>query len=252
MARKYWERVGGNQIRFYDEPLDLKKDEVDDRIAELQAILALPDNIKELLAQANPGIEDEAAFDQIFEDEIEQLADQRDYWDMDQIVENITVVETGFWSPSAAALGPGTIESVSSEQVGFEAIQAIDGVNGTEWQTDALGGPHEIVFGWGYKKRFDGIRWRVGAAVGNPQAWEGVSIWIANGLNGLDDPGNLALDNVDIAVVGTLTDPWLEVDFPAKESGRYCRIVITGTGRGDNRADAGEIELRQNTRTTGL
>lgn len=252
MARKFWERVGGNQIRFYNEPEDVKKDEAQARIIELQDIVALDANIKALLVQSNPAIESEAAFDAIFTDEIESLADLLDYWDMDQIVDNITTVNSGWWSPSDASLGPATIESASSEVVGSEANLAIDGVTGTEWMTNDLGGPHEIVFGWQYNKQFDAIRWRVGASIGNPQAWEGVSVWVANSVGGLDNDSNRALDNVDIAVAGTHTDPWLELDFAQKESGRFCRIVITGTGRADDRADAGEIELRNLVRTFGL
>ncbi len=248
MARKFWERLGSQNIQFYRDPLQLNRDDTDARIADIQGILALDDEQKAILVGLNPNFDPFAAL----QDELEALADQRDYWDYDQIVENITVVERGWWTPADAVLGAGTITSVSSEQGGSEAIQAIDGVSGTEWMSAVDAAPHELVFGWQYKKKFDGIRWRVGPSIGNPQAWEGVSVWIANGQGGLDDDGNRVLEDVDIAVVGTHADPWLELDFSKKQTGRFCRITIAGTGRGDNRADAGEIELRANVITSGI
>lgn len=252
MARKFWERVGGNQIQFYDEPLNLKKDETLARITELQEVLALPDHVKALLVANNPGVTTEADWMAIFQDEIEELADRLDYWGYDQEIEQITKVETGWFDPSQAQLGPASVVSFSSELVGSEAAQAIDGVGGQVWETDDLGGPHEIRFGWGYKKIIDAIRFRVGPTIANPENYEGVSIWIGQTINSLDNDNNKRLDAVDVGVAGTLADPWLEIDLSNKRAGSYLRLEITGSGRPDNSVIVRDIELRARVRTFGL
>lgn len=266
MARKFWERLGGQRIQFYKDPLEINRDEGLERIADLQAILNLDDDQKALIAGQLPqggGDPFEA-----LQDELNELADQVDYWDYEQITESLTVVERGWFSPADGQLGPGTIVSVSSELAGAEAIGAIDKTGSTRWESLPEGGspdnplPHDLRFTWGYPKRTQGIRFRVGPTIQGPEILEGVSIWLSQMPGGLNNDNNRFLDNVNLADVAVHNDPWLEIeDFGAlvspnvnmiKGNAVYCRIEISSTGAGNNRAVIRDIEMRCLVRTFGI
>ena len=80
-----------------------------------------------------------------------------------------------------------------------------------------------------------------------------MSIWLSTEPGGLDNDNNRFLDNVDLVTVATLNDPWAEIIFAAqKGNARYCRIAITDTAAGNNRAVIRDIEMRAVVRTFGL
>ena len=247
MARKFWERVGAQRIRFYTDPEEFVKDDVVAEIARLQAILALPDTTKALIAAGLPGgAEDEAAFDRIWLDQIEQLADILDYWDYDQQTEDVVTVLQGWLSPANMSLGPASIVAVSGEEVGNEAINAIDGQNGTNWQSD-VDEVHEIIFDLGYSKRIDGICVKNTASPGNPLLLRNCDVYVNNSVNGLATNAN--------AQVGTgldFADPDRNERDLTTRNGRYVRLVIGSTDHPQNHVTVREIEIRCRARTFGL
>lgn len=256
MAKKYWERVGGNQIRFYDEPLQVLKDETLARILELQEILGAPDHIKAIIAQANPAIKTPAEFDNAFRGELEELAERLDYWDMDTIVETVDVADFGWFKLSDGQLGPGVVLAVCGEEVANPAAQAIDGLGGTNWQHDAdhSADPdnpfHEIVLDLGYKSRIDGIRFNLGATPGNPLQLSLVNVYFANSQNGVFNNANAHV-GVDLEATTPNNGNFAELDLTAR-AGRYLRITIGATGHASNHITLRELEVRKRPRTFGL
>lgn len=247
MARKFWERLSSTRILFYQEPLDLDRDEMDARIAELQAILALPDNIKAILAEANPTIGSTSDFDDVFEDELFQLADQRDYYDNANVTvtEEIEVVDHRWMHPAEMSLGPGTLVDFCGEEVGNEAIGAIDGIGSNSWQHD-VDEVHEITIDLGYKKRIDGIRVKSSASPGGPLQLSGVDVRIASKLANLDDAASLVGEDL------SFTDP-LENDRDlTARTGRYIRVTIGSTGHNSNHITLRDVCFRTRPRTFGL
>ncbi len=261
MAKKYWERVGGNQIRFYDEPTQVLKDETQARILELQEILAAPDHIKAFIAQANPAITTEEEFEAIFQDELEELAERLDYWDMDTIVENVDVADFGWFKLSDGQLGPGVVLAACGEEVGFEAALAIDGLSGTNWQhdhdhtgeVDGEGDPaefHDIVLDLGYKARIDGIRINTGATPGNPLQLSLVNVYLAGSEAGVFNNPNSHV-GVDLEFVTPNNGNFVENDLTVR-TGRYLRLTIGATGHNTNHITLKELEVRKRPRTHGL
>lgn len=261
MAKKYWERVGGNQIRFYDEPLQVLKDETLARISELQEILAAPDHIKAFIAQANPAISTEEEFEKVFTDELEELAERLDYWEMDTLEEMFDIADSGWFKLSDGQLGPGTVVAVCGEEIGNEAALAIDGLSGTNWQhdhdhtgeLDADENPaefHDIVFDMGYKARIDGIRFNLGATPGNPLQLSDVNVYISSSENGVFNNPNT---HVGVALEATAPNNgnFAELDLTIR-TGRFVRITVGSTGHNSDHITIKEVEVRKRTRTQGL
>ncbi len=255
MARKFWERVGGNQIRFYDEPLQVLKDETLARIAELQEILAAPDHIKAFIAQGNPAINTEEEFEEIFTDELEELAERLDYWDMDTIVESIDVADSGWFNLSDGQLGPGTVVAVCGEEIGNEAPLAIDGQGGTNWQHDHdhTGEEdefHELIVDLGYKARIDGIRFNLGATPGNALRLSVVNIYVASSESGVFNNPNAHV-GVDLEATAPNNGNFAELDLTIR-TGRFVRITVGSTGHNLNHITLKDFEIRKRPRTQGL
>lgn len=242
MARKFWERVSGQRIQFYDEPQDFQRDDVDARIVELQDVLALPANIKALLVQSNPIFNTEAEFDRAFSDELEELADLRDYYGYTETQEIVDVFSSGWLAGPDFTLGPATV--VSSSQTTGVAAQAIDGVGNQQWEENGADGPHFIVIGWGYSKRLDGIRFRTGASASARQQLNGLQVFAAGRENALPD-NQIGTDLVIPATPNA--DPFHEFDVGPKNA-RFLRLDIGGSAQGQDNITINELELRFRTR----
>ncbi len=248
MARKFWERVSGTKILFYKGPLELLRDDADTQISELQAVLALPSNLKALIAGGLAGIaQDEAAFDAHFEDQLQEVADRRDYFHGDNVTvqETIEVVDHRWMSPADMALGAGAIVEVCGEETGNEAINAIDGAGGTNWQHD-VDHEHELTFDLGYLKRIDGIRVISSPTPGVALQLSNVQVRVSGSIGGFDKPESHV--GVDLA----FTDPDNNDRDLTIRNGRYVRITVGSTAHGDNHITVREIELRTRPRTFGL
>ena len=248
MARKFWERLNVNKIQFYDDPVDVLAADIDLRIAELQSILGLPDEAKLALAKQFLAIDDTQLFNKLFGDELEQIADQRDYFSNKNVVvsDMIDVVDHRWMSPSEMSLGTATIVSFCGEEVANPAINAIDGVVGTNWQHD-VDEVHEIIIDLGYMKRIDGIRVRNPASPGNPFMLSGVTVFVANDIN--------ALDNNPASQVGTnlaFADPGDNDRDLTVRNGQFIKLTIPATGHLQNHVSLRDLEFRTRPRTFGL
>lgn len=247
MARKFWEKITNTEIQFYDEPQDLVTTSIDTQIEDLQELLGLPSSAKEIIVQSNPAIATEAEFDALFQGDLDRLSDQRDYFGAQAVtvVDNIDVIDHRWMSPADLSVGSGTIESVCGEEVGNEAINAIDGTTTTNWQHD-INAVHVIVIDLGYPKRIDGIRIRNAAVPNGATQLSGVDVDVAITVANLDDPSNR---------VGTaleFTDPGDNDRNLTIHNGRYVRLTIASTGHAQNNITLREIELRTKPRTAGL
>lgn len=247
MARKFWEKVNNTKIQFYDDPNDFLEADVDARITELQTILALPDNAKALLVQSFPSVTTEAEFNKIFEDELDLLADRKDNFGNQTVTvqDTIDVIDHRWMSPSEMSVAPGVIHSFCGEEVANLAAFAIDGIGANSWQHD-VDEVHELIIDLGYKKRIDGLRVKNTASPGNPLLLSGVDIFVANGINGLDDPDNLV--GLDLA----FTDPSDNDRTLTTKTGRYIKMTVGSTGHGSNHITIRDIEFRMRPRTFGL
>lgn len=244
MARKFWERVSGQKLRFYTDPEEFTKDDVVAEIARLQAILLLPDETKALIAAGQVGsIQTEAEFAQLFQRQIDELADILDYWTYDQQTEDVVTVLQGWMSPADMALGPATIVAVCGEEVGNESAGAIDGTGTTNWQHDE-DHAHEIIFDLGYSKRIDGICVKNTASPGNPLLLRGCDVYVNNTLNGLATNAN-----AHVGVGLDFADPDRNERDLATRNGRYVRMTIAGSDHNSNHVTVRDIELRVRART---
>lgn len=248
MARKFWEKLNNNRIQFYDEPADFIKADLEAELVEAQSILALPDNLKMLLAGNNPGFESEDDFTDHYEGIIADLAERLDYYDHDTVDETVTVITDTWLSPADAKLGPAIVVDVCGEEATYEAVNAIDGANGTQWRHDA-NEVHVLTFDWGYKKRFNGMRFSLPATSPNVRMYlTDFDLRIAGNLNGLDDPANEVITGG--AMAGTETG---DVDFMfSNKNGRYVRLTVNATAHTNNNVRIREILLQAVARTAGL
>lgn len=245
MARKFWERVNATRIQFYDEPQDLMRDEADARILEIQTLLALPNEVKALLVQSFPSVSTEAEFNKIFQDELDELADRRDYYSNQNVTiqEIIDVIDHRWMSPSDMSIAPGVIHSFCGEEVSNPATNAIDGTAGTNWQHD-VDEEHQLIIDLGYSKRIDGIRIKNTPSPGAALLLSGVQVFAANTINNLDAN--------QIGVDLTFLDPNDNDRTLTTKNGRYVKIVIGSTGHASNHITIRDIEFRTRPRTFGL
>ncbi len=248
MARKFWEKLSNTLIQFYNEPQRLDRDDTDARIAELDEILNLSSNVKALLAQVNPAIVTEAEFNALFRDERDMLADHRDFMRSETVTvsDTIDVIDHLWLSPADMALGPGVLQSFCGEEVSDPAANAIDGMNGTNWQHD-VDEIHSLVIDLGYSKRIDGIRVINSPTPAAPLQLSDVDVWVG-GLSKVT--AGAPEDRVGVGLA--FTDPNGNDRNLTISNGRYVRIDIGSTAHGSNNITLREIEFRVNVRTKGL
>lgn len=247
MARKFWEKVSNTKIQFYDAPREEIRDDVDARIADLQAIVALPDSQKAIIAETLPGGLTSEEFDQIYQDEIDELADIRDWMNAAVVTvsEDIDSVDHRWMSPADMALGAGAIYSVCGEEGGNEAIGAIDGVGGNSWQHDA-DEVHVIVFDLGYVKRISGLRVKNTPSPGAALQLSNVDVDVASAVANLDKPES----RVGEALEFTAGDD-VDQDLTLR-NGRYVRVTIGSTAHASNHITVRDFEVRVVPRTAGI
>lgn len=247
MARKFWEKLSNQKIQFYDNPRDEERDDIDLQIADLQAIVALPASQKAIVFATLPNIGSEAEFDKFYNDQINILADVRDWFDNTTVTtpENIDSVDHRWISPADMTLGAGVITSVCGEEVANPAIGAIDGVGSNSWQHD-VDEVHVIVFDLGYVKRISGIRVKNTVAPGGPLQLSGVEVDVAGSVAKLDDAASRV--GTGLAFTGGGDQ---DQDLTLR-NGRYVRVTIGSTGHASNHITVRDIEMRFVPRTAGL
>lgn len=235
MAKLYYQPIQANtKLHVYEDPQELVYTELQ---AERNALLEVQgdsDALRTEMALGGlPGLgipraENLQEFDDAVQEELDRVLDILDYENYGVRVENLTVKDGAWFLPEA-------LEDFSSENVGEEAVRAIDGTNNTWWETvDTT--PFITVRVRSYKKSFNRIRLR--STSGDLRAQlQNVDVRIANSLGLIDDPGNL---------VGTFSftyagNAWIEVAFPSKKGGRYLKL----DGFTSLHADPSQIRVRE-------
>lgn len=243
MAKKFFERENSTTLNAFDGPVVLDKTVADARILELLDILDEPDYIKQLMV-AGTGAGTVAEFDAQFQSELDTLGDQGDFYDNSTVttVESFDAIDHRWMSPSDLRLGAGTIQSFCGEEVGNEAINAVDGVNNTNWQHD-FDHVHDITIDLGYKKRIDGIRISLTASPGTPLQLSGVQVFVAGNVNKLTDPAS------HVGVDLEFTDPLDNDRNLTIRNGRFVKLEIGSTGHANNHVTIREIQFRMKPRT---
>jgi hypothetical protein len=244
MARKFFERENSTTLNAFDGPAELDKAVADARILELQDILSQPDYVKATMVAGVPGVQTEAEFNAFFEDELHTLGDQGDFYANETVTvpESFDAVDHRWMSPADLRLGPGTIQSVCGEEVGNEAIQAIDGVNNQNWQHD-FDHVHDIIIDFGLIKRVNGIRFNLSAVPAGPLQLFDVQVFIAGTVAKLTDPAS------HVGVDLTITDGGDNDRNLTIRNGRFVQIQIGSTGHVSNHITIRDILFRMKPRT---
>lgn len=243
MAKKFFERENSTTLNAFDGPVTLDKVVADARILELIDILDEPDYIKELMvAGTGAGTVDE--FDAQFQSELDTLGDQGDFYANETVtvVESFNAVDHRWMTPADLRLGAGTIQSVCGEEVGNEAIQAIDGLNNTNWQDD-VDHVHDITIDLGLIKRINGVRISLTASPAGPLQLSGVQVFVARTVAKLADAAS------HVGVDLEFTDPLDNDRNLTIRNGQFVKIEIGSTGHGSNHITIREIQLRMKPRT---
>lgn len=239
MAKLWYEpRASGAELQAWNDPQVLTRTSIEDSLAGLQTFRQIAPEARTLLALGGvPGAgirggwADLASFDSYLDDEIDRLADLLDVFDYDSRTESITVRDGANFSPS--------IESVSSEEIGFEGALAVDGDNASWWQTNTA--PASIVVRVrDHRKMITGVRLRTTAGDLRAQL-QGVAISVSGGVAAIDDPGNVIESGIDFTYAG---DPWIEHTLASKKRGRYVKLDIGGSLHGSNAIRVRELEVR--------
>lgn len=241
MAKLFYQLGGPGQLNIYDDPQQILQTDLENTRDVLAELLSLSDLTREALAQGGvpalgiPGsFESLSQFDDYLSDERDRILDVLDYFGYETRVENLTVRDAAWYTPEA-------IESVSHENVGEEASNAIDGDFGTWWQSDdASGNPRTIVFRVrSYPKKFMGFRLRISNAGEGRVQLQDVTIKSSGALAMIDDPGNVVEAGVDFAHDG---DAWMEYNFAMGAGGRrYLKLEIPASLH----ADPDQIRIRE-------
>lgn len=236
MARRYYERISaGAELQLWSDPRTFVKADLEAEVAELEVIMAYPDEIRERLAGCN-GFQTLDDYDDHLDDLWNQNKDILDFFDYDAGTVNITIREGAWFLPIA-------VEDVSGEDVGNEAALAIDGDNGTFWQ-HSVDQPHQITFRLrDHNKRISKLRFRRNTNARSELT--NLTVQIAKSIPGLDNPNNLALENFTPTWVDS---DWTEVVLTSKQFGKYIRLTGFGSNNNNNEARIREIEAWVETR----
>ena len=222
MAKRLWEKAaGGSEIHATNDPQVLIVADLQAQLGPLQEVQGLSDALRLLFVKAGvPGLgigaaSDLESFDDALDKRVDTLLDLIDYAQYSTRIESLTVFDGAWFSPQA-------IESVSGENVGEEAARAVDGDNGTWWQSDT--GPHAITFHVrDHKKQLSRIRLRISNVNEDRTKLQGVTLRGSVSIGKIDDPGNVIASGINFAHDG---DAWMEFDIlaPDRKPIRYIKL----------------------------
>ena len=225
--RWYRPKAGGTKLELYIDPEEYDQAEEQTALAEIQELQGLGDANRTLVATAL-GHDNLGGFDDWLQARAEELQDRLDYYDYQNRDETVTVRDGAWFTPEA-------VEAHSGEEVGNEAVNMIDGDNGTWWQSN-LDQTHVIDLRLrSYKKRISNMQIRRGGNVRSQL--QNLEIRAANSLGGLNNDGNIIASGVEL-----LTEAdWNEIAI-SKKTCRYIRLSFT-SAHASNEARIREIEV---------
>ena len=186
-----------------------------------------------------------ASYDDYIQDQIDEIKDRVDYYDYDTKVTNITN-HTGSW------FSPIAIESVLSEDVGNEAVNAIDGNNATFFR-DSINQQHIIIFELrDYAKKISKIRFRYGAGESARERLNNMDVHASKAVVNIDDANNILETGINITWPVAAGEVWVEHTLASKKNkAKFIKLVIDDTDNGNNQAQIREFEVWVETRDPG-
>ncbi len=225
--RFYRPKDGGTKLDLYIDPAEYSQAQDQLDLALIEETQASSDALREQLAAAN-GFANVGEYDAWLEDQRDELADRLDYYDYSNRDETITVRD-GMW------MTPEAVESFCGEEVGWEAVNMIDGDIGTWWQheTDET---HEIVLRLrDYRKRVAKIRIRRGNNVRSQL--QNLDVRAAMTIANLDKAESLRVTGAELLTPAA----WNELDFTTPRNCRYIKLSFA-SAHASNEARIREVE----------
>ena len=217
---KFYEKVSGSIVRLWEMKEEFDKTELEDEVADLDNILNLGDEEKELLLQSSSFATIEQ-FDDAYTEQKDQAQEIIDYYDHDVLPVARDEIQDAWVSPAA-------IYDKCGEEVTRLAIHSIDGILSTFWKHEE-DHAHSITLDMGIEKKLSKIRiWVEG--VGDEFLLEGVDVAVGNVQ---------VVDNASFNV----KDIWNEVAFTSAKNGRYVYLTNINTPAATGYIRVREIEL---------
>lgn len=222
MAKNFYEGISANTgFRQYEDPEEQFYADLVARRAQIVEAQGISDELRTNIAVCGlPDLDIPAAsslqnFDDTLQAELDRLDDLADLENYETTALNLTIKDGAWFTPVA-------VEDVSHENVGEEATRAIDGDNGTWWQSDAAG-LRVITFEVrGYPKRFERIRLRISNAGEGRTQLQDVTIRAAQNVSQIGDPSTIVDAGVDFVYSGSA---WMEHVFTSPVfAKRYVRL----------------------------
>lgn len=241
MAKRLWEQITvGTDIKLWIDPEPYNKTDLQDERDRLQAIKTSPLECRTELAVCK-GYPSVADYDDFIQDEIDEIKDLIDYFGYSTKVTNLTVMDGEWFTPT-------DIESVSNEDVGNEAVNAVDGNNVTFWRS-SNNEVHEIIFKLRtYPKKISKFRIWYASGESARERLNDIDVHAANALGNLDEPQNILETGINLTWTAG-GGVWVEHTLASKKNKcKYIKFVIGNTDNGNNQAQMREIEFWVETR----
>jgi len=250
MAQEFYERKSATKIIKWQVIEEIIKDDLIGDINELKELEALSEGTKEQLlnnapelAGSTPDINKTLVenFDTAVKKKREKFQDLLDYWDYDRLpASGIEQIQASWADLGKLAQGSGAVvQSVCGEEVGLEAIRALDGATGSHWEHDA-DERHSITIDLTYPKTFDGVRLWIPNATPRFDLND-VVIRCSASLGAIDNPENIISSGVAFSGDGV----WSEHIFAGgKKRARYIKLDNMDSAHSSNAIRVREIEVR--------
>lgn len=235
--RFYRPRNAGSGLDLYIDPDTFTQAGDNAELSLIQEIQSLSDVLRADIA-ISKGFQDIASYDASLVDKSDEILDRLDFYSYENRLESFNVRDGAWFVPDA-------IVDVCGEEVGNEAIMAIDGVNSTQWRHNVTERHTLTVQLRPYPKKITKIRIRHGAGAPDREQLQNIDIRASKSLAGILNPNNQVLTAANpIWVAGDWTEIPLDKN---KANARFIRI-ISDTIRGDNFIQIRELEVRVETR----
>ena len=222
---KFQHRIGGQQIDQFSKST-INKTELQNEIADLDAVIALPDATLDGVLATLPGdFADAAAYRNFVQDRRDLKAQQVRLWELDtqQLIKDEIVATLVRFDPT---LG-GAVDSFCGEEVGNEAAKCLT-VAG-KWQ-HAVDEQHSIVLDLGNPETIDAVGVHIDAGVNPTHQLRNVRVSASKAKVNLDD--NVVVASADFATLDS--DNLTLLDGGAKKKARYVRFDNIDTDNANN------------------
>lgn len=244
VVRLYEPFASGTKLRLYIDPQEFVLADDAARVVVIDEFQALGDDARTEIALCK-NAPDLATFDQQLNDEESELLDRADYVNYQTRVHQITVADHDWLTPIAVDAA-----SLCGEEVGQEAVRAIDSDPATFWR-HSTDHPHVIVFKLRqHTKKIAAFRLLYGANESARERLNDITVRAAKALANIDDSDNLLEAGINPTYpTGISVDTLVEHTLAKKKNkARWIKVEIGNTDNGQNQAQMRGIEFRVETR----